>query len=61
MSNSPKQIKKERTPTPEDLAWRKGYDLGVQKTLRDNEQAIEIGRVILNTLDERYEFKKEDY
>ncbi len=53
--------KKEYVPTSEDISWRKGYDLGVQKTLRDNDIAIKIGKSILEALDERYEFKSDPY
>jgi len=53
--------KKEYKPTKYDIAWRKGYDLGVQKTLRDNEIALKIGRAIVDALDNRYEFQKENY
>ena len=53
--------KKIEPPTPEDLVWRKGYDLGVQQTLRENNIALKIGKAILEALDERYEFKEEDY
>lgn len=42
-------------------AWRKGYDLGVQKTLRDNDAAIRIGKTILEVMHERFEPAKEDY
>ena len=45
----------------ESEIWRKGYDLGVQNTLRDNDEALKLGRAILNVLDNRYEFKEEEY
>lgn len=41
--------------------WRKGYDLGVSITLRNNEDAIQIGRAILDVLDRRYEGIRKDY
>lgn len=52
-------MKKELTQT--EKAWREGYDLGVRQTLRDNEIALKIGQAILTALDDRYEFKHEDY
>lgn len=52
---------KKDIPTPEHEAWRRGYDLGVQKTLRDNEDAIKIGKAILDVMGDRFEFKQEDY
>ncbi len=53
--------KKERIQLPTELSWREGYNLGVQQTLRENDIALKIGRAIVSSLDERYEFKKEDY
>ncbi len=47
--------------TKEDSDWRRGYNLGVQTAMRQNDIAIKIGRAILDALDERYEFSKEDY
>lgn len=41
--------------------WRKGYDLGVEAALRENDIAIKIGRAILDALDDRYKFKNNDY
>ncbi len=41
--------------------WRKGYELGVKVTLKDNSQAIKLGEAIISVLDNRYEFQKEDY
>ena len=45
----------------ENEAWRRGYDLGVKNTLKENNVALIMGHAILSALDERYEFKKEDY
>ena len=53
--------KKEYIPTPEEKAWREGYDHGVQQTLRNNDDAIKIGNVILDVIGRRFEFKHEDY
>lgn len=53
--------KKEYVPTPEDVAWRKGYDMGVQNALRTNDIAIKIGSAILDALDKRYQQHEEDY
>lgn len=41
--------------------WRKGYDLGVKQALQSNDEALQIGRAILAVLDDRYQFKEEDY
>jgi len=53
-------MKKSYEPTPEDLAWRKGYDFGVQQTLRDHDDLIKIGKALMEVFDKRYELKKED-
>ena len=45
----------------ENQRWREGYDAGMKTALRENDEAINVGRAILNVLDGRYEFKKEDY
>lgn len=42
-------------------SWRKGYNLGMKNTIRQNSLAIQIGSAIIQALDERYEFKNEDY
>ncbi len=41
--------------------WKKGYDLGCQNALRENNVAIKMGKAIMDILDDRYEFKEEDY
>ena len=41
--------------------WREGYDMGFKAAQRENDEAIRIGDAILRVLDERYEYKKEDY
>lgn len=41
--------------------WRDGYEAGLKKALRDNDEAIKIGSAILDVLDNRYEFSKEEY
>lgn len=50
-----------KIPSKEDVAWRKGYDLGIQTALRQNDEAIKIGLAILAVLDNRYEFSQKDY
>lgn len=52
---------KKKKQSAEDIAWRKGYDLGMQTTLQQNDIALRIGRAVLDAMDSRYEFKKEDY
>jgi hypothetical protein len=49
MKTDPKQII--------DPAIRAGYE----RALRDYEKEIKLGSVILEVLDDRYEFAKEDY
>lgn len=44
-----------------DESWKEGYQLGIKVTLKENDKALRIGKVIIDTLDERYEFQKEDY
>lgn len=41
--------------------WKEGYDSGCKSTLHNEGAAIKIGRAILDVLDNRYEFAKEDY
>lgn len=50
-----------KAPTPEQVAWQKGYDLGVSVTLDRNDAALQIGQAILAVLDNRYGFAKQDY
>lgn len=42
-------------------AWREGFEAGSKNTIRENSLALQLGNAILNALDGRYEFKKEDY
>ena len=53
--------KKVKRISKSDKAWREGYDLGMKNALRENDIAIKIGRAIVDALDSRYEFQKEDY
>lgn len=41
--------------------WREGFEAGVKSANRENDIAIRIGRAILDALDDRYEFAKEDF
>jgi hypothetical protein len=50
-----------KDPSEFDDGWKKGYDLGVKMTLKDNDAAIQIGNAILSVLDNRYEFCERDY
>ena len=52
---------KRKRKTVRETAWREGYDLGMKNALRENDIAIKIGRAIVDALDSRYEFQKEDY
>ncbi len=45
----------------ETEAWKRGYDAGMKTALYQNSKALALGNAILNVLDERYEFAKEDY
>lgn len=45
----------------ENDIWRVGYDMGMKNALEKNSIALQIGNSILSVLDERYEFRKEDY
>jgi hypothetical protein len=40
--------------------WRRGYEQGIRNTLKENEDAIAIGKSIISVLDSRYEFKDEN-
>lgn len=42
-------------------AYQDGLARGMEITLRQNDIEISIGRAILEALDKRYEFQKEDY
>jgi len=53
--------KKKIGESEKDKAWRQGYETGVKTVLRQNNDAIRIGEAILKALDNRYEFRKEDY
>jgi hypothetical protein len=55
MNTQKRKINKEKSE------WRKGYDLGVKTTLRENDIALKLGCAILDALDTRYELKEEDY
>jgi hypothetical protein len=41
--------------------WKEGYDTGAKAMMRQNDAAIKIGQAIIDTLDERYAFREEDY
>ncbi len=41
--------------------WRKGFEAGTKAILRERDVALRIGQAILLALDDRYEFRKEDY
>ncbi len=62
-----KKLKSNHMPLDKELEkikaeeWRKGYDLGIKNALQQNNIALQIGNSILTALDDRYEFKKEDY
>ena len=44
-----------------DDEWRKGYDIGFKAAMREHDEAVKIGNAVLDVLDNRYQFKKEDY
>lgn len=56
-------MKKEKTYTEKEYYdhWKKGYDQGMKNAIYENNAALKIGSAILDVLDTRYEFKKEDY
>jgi hypothetical protein len=41
--------------------WKEGYEAGAKMVLNQNDKEIKIGKAIMEVLDERYEFKQEDY
>lgn len=41
--------------------WQRGYEAGFAMFLRENEVYVKVGKAIVEALDDRYEFKKEDY
>lgn len=45
----------------EGKIWKEGYDAGIKSALRDNAMALKMAHAILDVMDERYEFKEEDY
>ena len=51
----------EKKYTEKQLAekWREGYESGVKIALQQNNIAIKIGSVIIDTLDGRYKFADE--
>lgn len=52
--------KKLEKQSEEDIAWRKGYEMGMQTILHQEEAALRIGRAILEALDDRYQYRQED-
>ncbi len=45
----------------EEKAWREGFEAGSSAVQKQNDNAIKIGNVIIDTLYELFEPKKEDY
>lgn len=42
-------------------AWKKGFEAGAKSVQRENDKAIKIGSVIIDTLYEIFETRNEDY
>lgn len=53
--------RKKEKENKSDREWRKGFEAGASSIMRENDVAIKLGRAILDALDDRYEFRKEDY
>lgn len=62
MSKDLGSLKNAVKATPKELSdWRNGYDTGYQAAVREHRVAFQLGRAILDAIDDRYEFKKEEY